>query len=41
MLPCWQEALKKIAQLRKIIDENNYHCLIEVDGGINAENGEL
>lgn len=35
------EALKKITQLRKIIDENNYHCLIEVDGGINAETGAL
>jgi len=35
------EALEKIAQLRKIIDENNYHCLIEVDGGINGETGAL
>ena len=34
------EALNKIAKLRKIIDENHYHCLIEVDGGINAETGQ-
>lgn len=34
-------ALDKIAYLRKIIDECKYHCLIEVDGGINAETGKL
>ena len=28
---------KKIQELRKIIDENNYNTLIEVDGGINDE----
>lgn len=28
---------KKIQELRKIIDENNYNVLIEVDGGINDE----
>lgn len=32
-------ALKKIKQIRKIIDKHNYDCLIEVDGGINAETG--
>lgn len=34
------EALEKIAKLRKIIDENHYNCLIEVDGGINGETGQ-
>ena len=34
------EALEKIAKLRKIIDENKYNCLIEVDGGINGETGQ-
>ena len=34
-------ALDKIAFLRKEIDDNNYSCLIEVDGGINKETGEL
>ena len=34
-------ALDKIAYLRKEIDNNNYSCLIEVDGGINKETGEL
>ncbi len=28
---------KKIQELRKIIDENNYNVLIEVDGGINED----
>ena len=32
-------ALKKIKKLRKYIDKNNLNCLIEVDGGINAETG--
>ena len=30
-----ESALDKIQSLRKIIDKNNYNCLIEVDGGIN------
>ena len=34
-------ALDKIEFLRKEIDNNNYNCLIEVDGGINKETGEL
>ena len=33
-------ALKKIKQIRKIIDKFNYDCLIEVDGGINKVTGE-
>lgn len=35
------EAIDKIKKLRKIIDDNHYDCLIEVDGGINAETGAL
>lgn len=34
-------ALDKIKELRELIDKNNYSCLIEVDGGINAETGKL
>ena len=34
-------ALDKIALLRKFIDKHNLRCLIEVDGGINQETGEL
>ena len=30
-------SLEKITELRKIIDENHYECLIEVDGGINQD----
>ncbi len=33
------EALDKIEQLRSIIDEEGYDCLIEVDGGINDLTG--
>ena len=34
-------ALEKIRYLRNAIDENKYKCLVEVDGGINAETGKL
>ena len=34
-------ALDKISYLRKTIDDNKYHCLVEVDGGINGETGKL
>ena len=34
-------ALEKIEKLREEIDKNNYNCLIEVDGGINKETGDL
>ena len=34
------EALDKIEQLRRYIDENSFECLIEVDGGINGETGK-
>ena len=36
-----ESALGKISYLRRAIDENNYNCLIEVDGGINNETGKL
>ena len=32
---------KKVAQLRNLIGKYNPECLIEVDGGINYENGKL
>ena len=35
------EALDKIVILRKLIDLNNYNCLIEVDGGINDKTAQL
>jgi len=35
------DMLPKITQLRKLIDENKYECLIEVDGGINIETAKL
>ena len=34
-------ALDKISYLRKIIDDNQYPVLIEVDGGINSDTGKL
>ncbi|MCL2144507.1 MAG: ribulose-phosphate 3-epimerase [Endomicrobia bacterium] len=33
------DMLPKISELRKIIDDKKYDCMIEVDGGINAETG--
>ena len=33
-----EESLNKIKELKSIIVKNNYHTLIEVDGGINLEN---
>ena len=33
--------LKKISRLKKIIDEQNLNCDIEVDGGINPETSKL
>ncbi len=35
------EALNKIAYLRNAIDEKDYDCLIEVDGGINDKTAHL
>ncbi|MGI8952428.1 MAG: ribulose-phosphate 3-epimerase [Chitinophagaceae bacterium] len=34
-------SIEKIKQLRQLIDEKNYHALIEVDGGITLENASL
>ena len=34
-------SIDKIKTLREIIDENEYDCLIEVDGGINEETSKL
>lgn len=34
-------SIDKIKSLRAIIDENEYDCLIEVDGGINEETSKL
>ncbi|MCL2799401.1 MAG: ribulose-phosphate 3-epimerase [Endomicrobia bacterium] len=34
-----ENILPKISELRKLIDKNNDDCIIEVDGGINAETG--
>ena len=36
-----ENALSKISTLRKVIDERQYNCLIEVDGGINYETAKL
>lgn len=33
-----QHSLEKVKQLRKIINENNYPTLIEIDGGVTLEN---
>lgn len=35
------ETLDKVNQVRKIVDNNNYNVLIEVDGGINLETSKL
>ena len=35
------EHKKKVKELRRIIDENSFRTLIEVDGGINKENAKL
>ncbi len=34
------QSLKKIADLRRIIDDNNYRARIEVDGGVTLDNAE-
>jgi ribulose-phosphate 3-epimerase len=36
-----EEMVPKIKGLRKIINEKKYNCLIEVDGGINAQTGKI
>jgi len=39
--PFLDESIAKISSLRKYIDKGKYHCLIEVDGGINDATGKL
>lgn len=36
-----ENSLLKIKELRNYIDELNLNCLIEVDGGINGESGQM
>jgi ribulose-phosphate 3-epimerase len=36
-----EDMISKIKALRKIIDENNYDCLIEVDGGIDSRTASI
>jgi ribulose-phosphate 3-epimerase len=36
-----EDMVPKIKGLRKIINEKKYNCLIEVDGGINAQTGKI
>ncbi len=36
-----QNSVKKVRQLRKMIDNSGSHALIEVDGGVNGETGKL
>lgn len=35
-----ENTYKKVVQLRKLIDNNDLDCLIEVDGGVNYETGK-
>ena len=35
------EVLDKCKAIRRIIDENGYNCLIQIDGGINKETSKL
>jgi ribulose-phosphate 3-epimerase len=35
-----QNTYKKVKQLRRLIDDKNPECLIEVDGGVNYETGK-
>lgn len=37
--PFIEHSVKKVAELRKLIDESGSKALIEVDGGVNAETG--
>ena len=35
------DMVPKISSLRKIIDDNKYNCLIEIDGGINDKTAKV
>jgi ribulose-phosphate 3-epimerase len=36
-----RDMVLKIKSLRKIVNEKRYNCLIEVDGGVNAQTGKI
>ncbi len=36
-----EDMVSKISSLRKIIDDNRYNCLIEIDGGINDKTAKI
>ena len=36
-----EDMVPKISSLRKIIDDNKYNCLIEIDGGINDKTAKI
>ena len=38
--PLLKNSLDKVKRLHKIIRENDYECLLEVDGGVNIENAQ-
>ena len=38
--PLLKHSLDKVKRLRNLIHENNYPCLIEVDGGVTIENAQ-
>lgn len=38
--PFIEHSVKKVAELRRLIDSTRSHALIEVDGGVNAETGK-
>ena len=38
--PLLKNSLDKVKRLHKIIRENNFKCLLEVDGGVNIENAQ-
>ncbi|MCA6070909.1 MAG: ribulose-phosphate 3-epimerase [Endomicrobium sp.] len=39
--PFMNDMIPKIETLRKNIDQNNYNCLIEIDGGINSQTSSI
>lgn len=36
-----EECLEKVRKVRKIIEEKGLHCVVEVDGGVNAKTARL
>ncbi|GHT61860.1 ribulose-phosphate 3-epimerase [Endomicrobiia bacterium] len=39
--PFMKDMVPKIKNLRKLIDENKYNCVIEIDGGINSQTSPI